>query len=166
MNDTGRFPELSPYLICVGWSAREAENPYASEHRGKSLQEALSFLDEGPQRGLVSQDRKTLTNNHFIPSNTTLTDSTNKASGEPRLRPCQSASGSSTPLPLLREVGKRLSVPLSLLSSRGGVGALWFQGRRTGLYPDLVLFRSPLPPHWAGAGGGLAETGAFHVHQW
>ena len=107
MNDTGRFPEFSPYLICIGWSAREAENPYASEHRGKSLQEALSFLDEGPQRGLVSQDRKTLTNNHFIPSNTTLTDSTNKASGEPRLRPCQSALGSSTPLPLLREVGKK-----------------------------------------------------------
>ena len=56
---------------------------------------------------MVSQDRKALTNNNFIPSNTTLTDSTNKASGEPRLWPCQSALGSSTPLPLLREVGKK-----------------------------------------------------------
>lgn len=56
---------------------------------------------------MVSQDRKALANNHFIPSDTTLTDSTNKASGEPRLRPCQSALGSSTPLPPPREVGKK-----------------------------------------------------------
>ena len=58
MNDSGRFPELSPYLICVGWSAREAENPDASGHRGKSLQEALSFLDEVQQEGWSCKTEK------------------------------------------------------------------------------------------------------------
>lgn len=82
---------------------------------------------------MVSQDRKPLTNNHFIPSNTTLTDSSNKASGEPGLRPCQSALGSSTPLPLPREVGKKAERAAEPLSPRGGRGCPVVSGETHGL---------------------------------
>ena len=86
-------PEKLKTQMPMGTEERASRSPVLSRRR--------------TTRGLVLQDRKALTNNHFIPSNTTLTASTNNASGEPGLRPCQSALGSSTPLPLSREVGKK-----------------------------------------------------------
>lgn len=45
----GGFSGLSARLVYVGLGAREAENPDASGHRRKSLQEALPFLGKGKE---------------------------------------------------------------------------------------------------------------------
>lgn len=118
------------------------------------------FSRQRTTRGLVSQDRRALTNSHFIASNTAPTDSIRKASGSLGFGLASLPWAGPLPCRCPERWERRPSVLLSLLSLRGGQGG---PTAGLGLYSHLVLF---LPPRWAGVGGGLAETRDFHAHQW
>lgn len=73
-------------------------------------------------RGLVSQDRRALTTNHFIASNSTLTDSINKANGSLDFGLASLPWAVPLPCHCPERWERRPSVLLSLLSPLGGRG--------------------------------------------